>query len=253
MADRLNMANQSSSTKTRSDVKLPRYQVIKNHLLEQIQSGALSPEQKTESENELVSRFQVSRLTVQRAVRELVSEGVLKRVQGAGTFVAPRTTRFSLFEVRDLAEEARMRGGTPETEVLMQRKFIPGENVRTLLELGPDTPVFQAVLLQKSDHIPLAIEERYAICDVFPDFLEQDFNQTSIYDYFAGHSVLENVETVLRAITPDTRARERLEIGDGEPCLFLERRNWFKNRVVTLTRFTYAGTRFSLGSRYKPS
>ncbi|MEM9013488.1 MAG: GntR family transcriptional regulator [Pseudomonadota bacterium] len=244
--------DESSMKSKQGREKLPRYRVIKNHLLEQIQSGEIGPEEKTESENELVNRFSVSRLTVQRAVRELVSEGVLKRVQGAGTFVTKRPTRFSLLEVRDLAEEARIRGGVPAVEVFLQRKLVPGETVRTLFELPPDVPVFQAVLLQKSDNVPLAIEERYGHCDVYPDFLEQDFVKNSIYEYCSSRARLENVETVLKAVMPDQRTRERLAVEKGDPCLFLERRNWFEGRVITVTRFTYAGSRFTLGSRYRP-
>lgn len=231
---------------------LPRYKVIKNHLLEQIISGAIKPDDKTESENELASRFEVSRLTVQRAIRDLVSEGYLKRLQGAGTFVAERPAHFSLFEVRDLVEEARARGAQPETDVLVQRRIVPDERVRTLMELAPDVPSYHALLLQKADTAALAIEERFARCDVFPDFLEQDFGGQSIYTYFARHSDLGEIETVLRAIIPNRQYRQWLDIGEGEPCLFLERRNRYEGKVVTLTRFTYAGEDFSLGSRYSP-
>lgn len=242
------MAKSQNIDKSGSDAK-PRYQVIKQHLLEQVSSGKIGPDDKTESENELASRFQVSRLTVQRAVRELVSEGVLRRVQGAGTFVAPQTTRFSLFEVRDLAEEVRKRGGEPSADLYVQRKLIPGENARMMLEIEPDTPVYQAVMLQKSDGVPFALEERYAVCDVFPDFLEQDFTTGSVYKYLSDKSVLDDVETVLKAIIPDDIARTRLEVEDGEPCLLMSRRNRMDGRVVTLTRFTYAGSKVSLGSR----
>lgn len=239
----------SPQTKVRT---LPRYQVIKNHILSQIGSGQIQPDDKTESENELAARFNVSRLTVQRALRDLVSEGYLKRLQGAGTFVAERPKHFSLFEVRDLAEEARMREAQPETDVLVQRRIVPDERVRTLMELELDAPVFHAVLLQRADTAPLAIEERFARCETYPDFLEQDFQAQSIYTYFASHSALGEIETVLHAVIPSRQYRQWLDVEEGEPCLFLERRNRYQGQVVTLTRFTYAGAEFSLGSRYQP-
>jgi len=200
----------------------------------------------------LAARGGVSRLTVQRAIRDLVSEGYLKRLQGAGTFVADRPQHFSLFEVRDLAEEARMRGAKPETDVLVQRRVVPDERVRTLMELPIDTPCFHAVLLQRADHAPLAIEERYARCDIFTDFLEQNFEKQSVYAYFQRFTALGEVETILHAVIPNKQYRHWLEIAAGEPCLYLERRNRMKGEIVTLTRFTYAGADFSLGSRYTP-
>lgn len=232
--------------------KIPLYQVIKNHILDQIHSGVFEPESKIESENELATRFDVSRLTVQRAIRDLAAEGYLKRVQGAGTFVTPRSPQFSLFEVRDIADQSRAMGGAPTTEVLLQRRIPASEQIKTLMEFSDGTPVFQALLLQKNEDQPIAVEERYAQCDVFPDFLEQNFEQVSVYNYFAQHSKLEDIETVLQAVMPGKKYRNFLQLDENEPCLFLERRNWNEGRVVTLTRFTFAGTDFRLGSRYAP-
>ena len=68
----------------------PLYQQVKNHIIERIESGEWPPERRTPSENELVEALSVSRMTANRALRELTAEGYLVRVQGVGTFVAAR-------------------------------------------------------------------------------------------------------------------------------------------------------------------
>lgn len=230
----------------------PRYLQIKNAILEKIQSGDLQPDDRIPSEHKLAKQFSVSRLTVQRAIRELVSEGLLRRTQGSGTFVNKFTHRFSLVEVRDVADEIARLEGTPGTEVLLHRRLVPPPEIDELLELEKDTEVFHVALLQSMDGVPVAHEERFAIVDVYPDFLEQDFSKQSVFDYLAARSVLEDIENVVSAVHADKRLANLLEIEVDEPCIRVERRNWYKEQCVTLTRITYAGRRQVLASRYSP-
>ena len=95
----------------------PRYLQIKTKILHEIQTGELQPEDRIPSEHQLCKQFHVSRLTVQRAIRELVAHGLRRRVQGSGTFVTDFTHRFSLIEVRDVVEEIRRLGGEATTEL----------------------------------------------------------------------------------------------------------------------------------------
>ncbi len=83
----------------------PLYLQVKNLISRRIQSGRWSPESRIPSENELVASLGISRMTVNRALRELTAEGLLVRRRGAGTFVAPRESQFALLEVRNIAEE----------------------------------------------------------------------------------------------------------------------------------------------------
>ncbi len=230
----------------------PRYVQIKNEILQRIQTGDLLPEDRIPSEHQLSKKFHVSRLTVQRAIRELVSEGLLRRAQGSGTFVTNFTHRFSLIEVRDVVEEIRRLGGEPTTEVLLHRRFTPPEDIQKLLEVDPETSVFHVALVQSMDGEPVAWEERFAVEDVYPDFLDQDFSKCSVFDYLASHSVLEDIENVVSAVLADKRMAAMLEIDPDEPCVRVRRRNWYKGQCVTLTRITYAGSRQVLASRYRP-
>jgi GntR family histidine utilization transcriptional repressor len=230
---------------------LPRHTQVKNHLLQQIRSGALKPSDRTESENELARRFGVSRLTVQRAIRELVAEGRLTRVQGSGTFVASKPQGFSLFEVRGIADQVREQGGDPMTEVLIQRQCVPDAKVRDLLELPEGEPIFEAVLLRKNRDQPVALETRSVRREPYPDFLEHNFEQESMYEFLARHSVLGELETTLSAVLPPPLTCQRLNIRVGDPCLLLERRNRVNGTVLTFSSFTFAGSRMSLSSRYR--
>lgn len=230
----------------------PRYLQIKNAILEKIQSGALQPDDKILSEHKLANQYSVSRLTVQRAIRELVSEGLLRRVQGSGTFVNPFTHRFSLIEVRDVVDEIARLGGKPSSEVLLQRRVVPPPEIDELLELDEGQEVFHVAVLQSMDGEPVAHEERFAIVDVYTDFLEQDFTKRSVFDYLAARSVLEDIENIVSAVHVEPRLANLLEIDVSEPCIRVQRRNWYRGQCVTLTRITYAGTRQVLASRYRP-
>ena len=90
---------------------LPLYQQVKTYIEARIASGQWPPEMKIPSENELVASLGVSRMTVNRALRELAALGHLVRVQGVGTFVATPKPQSALLEIRSIADEIRARGG----------------------------------------------------------------------------------------------------------------------------------------------
>ena len=110
----------------------PLYRQVKRHILERIAARALIEGAQVPSENELTRELGISRMTAHRALRELTAEGVLRRVRGAGTFVAAAKPESALFEVRNIAEEIAARGGRHSAEVLQ----LNAERVMALKETG---------------------------------------------------------------------------------------------------------------------
>ena len=89
----------------------PLYHKIKNFVLEKIEKGEWQTGTKISSEAELVVFFATSRMTVNRALRELTTEGRLIRKQGRGTFVAALKPQSALLEINSIAREIKKRGG----------------------------------------------------------------------------------------------------------------------------------------------
>ena len=87
----------------------PRYQQLKDYIIDQISSGALQPADRVPSENELVNTMSVSRMTANRALRELNDEGYVERIAGRGTFVADFRSQSHLLEVQNIADEIMRR------------------------------------------------------------------------------------------------------------------------------------------------
>ena len=98
--------------------ELPAYQAIKDHILARIDSGEWGEGSLIPSENELARQFNVARMTVNRALRELTDAQVLTRTKGAGTYVAPPKYQSTLVEIRSIAEEIRARGHRHSAVVL---------------------------------------------------------------------------------------------------------------------------------------
>ncbi|HVK31550.1 MAG TPA: GntR family transcriptional regulator, partial [Burkholderiaceae bacterium] len=99
------MVSPEFSTISASLAASPPYVRVKQFLKDGLAQGRWAPGELMPSEAELVARFEVSRMTVNRALRELQSEGLVQRTQGVGTFAAPLHRVSSTLTIRDLHEE----------------------------------------------------------------------------------------------------------------------------------------------------
>ena len=90
---------------------LPLYQRVKNYILENIGTGQWQPGDRIPSEAKIVKTLGISRMTVNRALRELTDQGRLVRLQGVGTFVARSKPEFALLEIKNISQEITEKGG----------------------------------------------------------------------------------------------------------------------------------------------
>lgn len=105
--------------------KLPKYYLLKKEILNKIETGEYQEGSMIESERELTECYQFSRITVRKAIDELVNEGYLYRIQGKGTYVKGETETQNLFSLRSCTEDVKRLGRTPSKKTMKTDKF-PG-------------------------------------------------------------------------------------------------------------------------------
>src|SRR5699024_2740207 len=97
---------------------IPHYQKIKQYLLQNIRSGAYPPNYQILPEGQLATQFGVSRMTANKAIRDLVQDGLLVRHPGVGTFVTDQKAESSLIEIYNIADEVKNRGNDYANDVI---------------------------------------------------------------------------------------------------------------------------------------
>ena len=138
----------------------PRYQQLKDLIIDQISSGDLRPHDRVPSENELVESTGVSRMTANRALRELTSEGYVNRVAGIGTFVSDLKAHSHVLEVRNIADEVAYRGHAHSAHVIRKIRQAADDEVAQALHIPAGTDVFNVFLVHCEDGLPIQVEDR---------------------------------------------------------------------------------------------
>ena len=224
----------------------PLYLAVKQLIHERSDSGVWPPNFRVPSENELVSELGVSRMTANRALRELANEGVIKRVQGVGSFVAERKGGTALFEVRNIAEEIRKRGHTHTAEIIRMQRDAAAPEISDALGIGLGEVVFHSIIVHFENGVPAQVEDRYVNPGVAPDYADQDFTQTTPYAYLTAVAPLSQAEHVVEAVLPQAWEAKLLAISPADPCLLIRRRTWSAARCVTAVRLLYPGARYRM-------
>lgn len=232
---------------------LPLYQQVKEYILERINDSTMLPGTRIESEAELVASLNVSRMTVNRALRELTAEGRLKRIQGRGTFIADKKPQASLLQIQSIAEEIRGRGGSYSCMVHLLQEEKAQPSVAAAMQLRPYTPVYHSIIVHKDNNIPIQLGCRYTNPEIAPGFLEQDFSKITVSEFLLSIAPVTAVEHIVEALIPEPWIRDLLEINGSEPCLALHRKTWVGDKVATSSTFYSPGSRYTLGGKFTPT
>lgn len=226
----------------------PRYQQIKQFISDAIRNQSYAAGDKIPTEAELVEQFAVSRMTVNKALRDLVQEGLLLRYPGLGTFVAPPKAESPLAEVRNIAEEVRARGHQYTSQVFELSQQSAHEQVAMQLGIPLHSLVFHSLIVHYENQLPIQLEERFVSVQVLPNYLQQDFTQKTPNQYLSEHYALTAMEHIVEAVLPSKHAQQHLGLAAHLPCLQVSRRTWSGERLISFAILTHPGDRYKLRS-----
>ena len=227
----------------------PRYQQLKDLIIHRIARGELRPHDRVPSEHELVDAMSVSRMTANRALRELNDEGYVERIAGRGTFVADYRSQSHLLEVQNIADEIAGRGHRHASTVVRKSRQHARGDVAKALQVEQGTNVFHLLLVHYENGAPIQVEDRHVLASFAPDCLTQDFAHVTPSAYLTTIAPLQEADHVVRAVMPNAAVRQHLQMADGEPALVVIRRTWADGRPVTFTRLHHPGSRYELTGR----
>jgi len=243
--------NGSSRSATKTTAAAP-YAQVKLFLKEELSRGRWPPGALMPSEAELVSQFGVSRMTVNRALRELLAEGLVERVQGVGTFAAQLHRVSSTLTIRDLHEEIESRGHAHEARVHLKRRERAPAALAQRLGLRTGAEVFHTLIVHLENGVPLQCEDRYVNPACAPDYLSVDFTRTTPTHYLLQVAPMWEAQYSIEASAPTEQEAKLLGISRRDPCLVLVRRTVSHDVPITLARLVHPGSRYQIEGSFKP-
>ena len=224
----------------------PAYQRVKDLVIEQITSGRWREGDALPSESQFVESLGLSRMTINRALRELSTQGLLRRVMGVGTFVHLDKGSSALVEVHNIADEVRHRGHRYHAQVLFLREEDAGPDISAQFGLDARQPVFRSRVVHFEDDVAIQLEDRYVNPRFAPHYLDQDFTRRTPFTYLSEAAPLGRGEHIVEAVLPSAEESAILGITQSEPCLRIHRRTWSQEALVSIARLLHPGSRYRL-------
>ena len=231
------MAPEVSTPKDRT----PIFQRIKDYLVREIAAGRWKEGEVVPSEQALVRQFGVSRMTVNRAVRELSAEQVLTRRQGSGTFVAPKKYQATLVEIKSIADEIRARGHVHRSSLRLLESGTASAALAQQFALPSGSALFHSVIVHFDNEVPIQVEDRWVNPACAPHYLEQDFAAITPNAHLMTVAPLQGATYSIEAAAAPREVAAMLAIEARESCLVLKRRTTSMGQVASVVTMWHPG------------
>ncbi|WP_281985239.1 GntR family transcriptional regulator [Thalassorhabdomicrobium marinisediminis] len=230
----------------------PRYRQLYRHIAAAIRTGALMPEDQLPPERELGERAGISRVTVRKAVAQLVEEGLIDQRQGAGSFVASAAPRLkqSLSSLVSFTETMNARGMTATAQVLACGLFAPTPDEMMALGLSNSDKVARINRLRRANDTPIALEYSSLPRDILP---RPELVETSLYALLrkTGDAPRRAVQRVT-ALNLAPADAEMLNLPEGAAVLQIVRTGYLTSgRPIELTRGLYRSDIYDFASELR--
>ncbi|WGM31892.1 histidine utilization repressor [Brevundimonas sp. NIBR11] len=214
-----------------------------------ILSGDWAPGSRIPFEHELTERYGCSRMTVNKAISELVTRGLVTRRRRAGTFVAQPRVHSAMLAIPDLRAEATARGLAYEFRLLARKERSPSTEETELANGGL---LLEVDGLHLGDGTALALERRLIALTTAPEAMTVDFRKVPPGSWLLDFEPWTEAEHRISAVSATARQATLLGVKAGAACLCVERRTWRDGQGVTQVWQTFPGDRYDLVARFSP-
>lgn len=227
---------------------MEKYKIIETGIINAIQTGKIKPGEKLPGEVELCEKYNVSRVTVRKAILNLASAGKVYRRAGDGTYVSEKPYVNTTGQARSFSEDMIQNGKKPGSVLLNFKisKAKKNEFIAEKLRLKEKESFYEIERLRTGDGIPIAISYTYIPFKMMPDFNIDRVTSGSLYSYFNELYELELVrkERTMSAVMPTKEQKKALKISD-EPLLKICHPSYTKTgAIVEYSETYYVGSRF---------
>lgn len=226
----------------------PLHSQLKEALLALIKNGQFREGDPIPTENEIGQYFDVSRITVRRAISELAQEGYLAARQGKGTFVTRPKIERPITHLRSFSTATVNKGHKPGSRLLALRHDRAGEYIAAALKIRPNDWVWVIERLRLIDDEPIGVSTIHLFLpsnlSLTPFELEQDISLWSILE--KKELILARAEETIEAVAADERQAQLLQVEAGAPLLLVEGIVYTDQAVPVEHHKT-----FNRGDRYK--
>ncbi len=218
------MEVQDNMFKIDTDSKIPLYHQIKQNIRQLIDEGLLNSGDSLPSERELAVHYGVNRLTVRRAIGELVDEGILKRKRGVGTFISDPKLTQNMKRVNGFNERVQETGRIPSDKIISFEELIAPINIARKFSVQSDESVYKLVRLRYVDGEPVMIQTAWLLKKQYPALDQYDLSVYGLYQVLSekyNSFPVESDETLEPVILTEYE-QQMLESRPDTPGLFVE-------------------------------
>ncbi len=235
-------------------VREPIYQQLNEHLRGLIRGREFAAGQRFLTERQVGRRFQVSRATANKALSNLVSEGVLEFKKGVGTFVRGGLLDYDLRSLVSFTGKARAAGKKPGTRVLRFEEREAGPGVAALLGVEPASRVYALERLRLADGVPVIHERRWVAAARCPGLRRRDV-QGSLYELWTKRYGLEiaGARETIRAVAARGDEARLLRVRPGAAALEVTAVGFLRgDEPLWRERTLYRGDAYEFRNRLGP-
>lgn len=201
--------------------KIPKYLMIKQDIIDKINKEELTPNQVLPTERELIAQYNVSRITVRKAIEELDKEGYIYKIQGKGSFVKGDNLTQALTRVHSYTESITNQGMTPSRKVISTNITKPDKKRSRLLQIASDDDIFELGRIYYANEYPICYTKAILPYNLFPKIECFDFVNNSLYSLledFYGLKITRASQSI-DAIAAPSDIANYLNIEKGYPVL----------------------------------
>ncbi|RJT97345.1 GntR family transcriptional regulator [Arthrobacter frigidicola] len=222
----------------------PKYEILRTELEQLITSG-LDAHAPLPSERELMAQYGLSRMTVREALTRLAEDGLVYRVQGAGTFVSDLTKITKSLTLTSFSEDIRARGMVPGSRASTVTWTEADADTASVLNISPGARIVHMERVRTADGLPMCLENVWISAELVPENFELDEN-SSLYDYLEGigRGPVTASQTIQATVLTTDQAN-LLEVPPYSPALAVSRVTAdAQGRVVEQAKSLYRADRY---------